>query len=205
METLDDLCKRHGADKSSLYHDYAKSYARLFEAWRDLPIRLLEIGVQYGYSMKTWLDYFSKATIIGVDIDPKFGMVHSRYHEVIADQTNASHMQSVATKFGPFDVVIDDGCHLASAAKVSFDCLWPAVVSDGLYVIEDVCTYYHPMYQSAIYGGGWLHSFVDDVHQRGKNFFGVPGFTPNPTNLTQLEQEIRMLYMFKNLVVLAKR
>ena len=41
---------------------------------------------------------------------------------------------------GEFDLVIDDGSHLPSHQLVSFENLWPAVRSGGIYIVEDIET-----------------------------------------------------------------
>lgn len=203
MEPLDQICIRYGADKSTQYHGYAPLYDRLFSPFRAEPFRLLEIGIEFGKSMLTWLDYFPLATIAGVDTHPQFTCANPRYHQIVADQTDAHQMAGVATKFGPFRVVIDDGCHLASAAKVSFEALWLAVEPGGFYIVEDVGTYYHPMYQSPVEGWTWMHGFVDDVHQRGKAFHGAPAYTTEPMN--QMEQTLVSVQFVKGLMILTKK
>lgn len=200
MYTLDELALHHGADKSTRFHGYAPIYDALFTPLRQKQIRLLEIGVAFGPSMKLWLDYFPQAIVIGVDVAPHFQTNDPRYYEVIADQTDASKMQWVAKSYGPFDIVIDDGCHLASAAYVSFEALWPGVRAGGLYIIEDTGTYWHPMYRSSVQGWTWLHSFIDDVNQRGKNFHGAPS-TGTPVGL---ETQIKSARFWKGLAVLEK-
>lgn len=201
MFTLDEIALHHGADKSTKFHGYTPVYDRLFTPLRPSPIRLLEIGIEFGKSMRVWLDYFPRAEVFGVDINPQFKWSDPRYHEIVADQSNVEAMQQVADR-GPFDIVIDDGCHRADAAIVSFKALWPAVKSGGLYIVEDVGTYWHPMYQSTAQGWTWLHGFVDDVNQRGKDFYGAPAYTSPPGGL---ELELKSACFYKGLVVLERR
>lgn len=201
MFTLDEIAKHHGADKSTSFHGYAPIYDRLFFPMRDLQIRLLEIGIEYGKSMRTWLDYFPKAEVVGVDVNPLVKLDNPRYTEVIADQNNAASMRQIADTHGPFDIVIDDGCHKADAVSVSFKELWPAVKRGGLYIVEDVFTFYHPMYQSKVQGSSWMHNLVDAVHQRGKSFHGAPDYNGPPSGL---ETELRFVFFSKGLAVMEK-
>jgi hypothetical protein len=38
---------------------------------------------------------------------------------------------------GPFDLIVDDGCHNGMIVEDTFDLLWPLVAPGGFYVIED--------------------------------------------------------------------
>ena len=78
--TLDEIAHREKnpelwTDKKShtpgfICHDYLRIYEREFSKWRDSEIHLLEIGVNKGASIKLWLEYFTYASIYGVDINP---------------------------------------------------------------------------------------------------------------------------------------
>ena len=66
---LDELGILHGTDKGSLGHGYLGHYERILGPLRDEPITILEIGVSDGASLRMWADYFTRATIVGVDIN----------------------------------------------------------------------------------------------------------------------------------------
>ena len=52
------------------WHHYFDIYTRHFERFRDRPIRMLEIGVFRGGSLRMWKEYFHQdSTIVGIDID----------------------------------------------------------------------------------------------------------------------------------------
>src|SRR5215469_13685137 len=70
---LDMIGVLEGTDKSSAVAgcwDYLRHYQPLFAPWRDEPINVIEIGVAHGSSLSVWKNYFSKANIVGVDINP---------------------------------------------------------------------------------------------------------------------------------------
>ena len=50
--------------------------------------------------------------------------------------------------------MIDDGSHVAEHVALSFNKLFPAVVDDGYYIIEDVQTAFWPAYGGSPNGGG---------------------------------------------------
>ena len=63
MLTLDQIARKHGTDKCSTCHNYCRTYEQYFGPIRAWPVRLLEIGVQTGASIKTWLEYFPHAFV----------------------------------------------------------------------------------------------------------------------------------------------
>ncbi|HWW20445.1 MAG TPA: DUF4214 domain-containing protein, partial [Steroidobacteraceae bacterium] len=69
---LDVLGILDGVDKASLrgeIHcswDYLRHYAHALRIYRDEAINVIEIGVAAGASLKMWLRYFSRATVVGV-------------------------------------------------------------------------------------------------------------------------------------------
>ena len=138
---LDKLGKKYGSDKSSSGHDYLKTYDRLFVPWRHKEITLLEIGVFNGASITCWEEYFSKAKIVGVDIDPKTkSFERGRVKIENIDQSNVEDLARIALEYGPFDIIIDDGSHYWNHQITSLIYLFPFLKSGGFYVIEDLQT-----------------------------------------------------------------
>lgn len=145
MNTFSELCVRYNCDKGLLPggigHGYCRHYAEFLEPLRDKPIRLLEIGVGDGKSVRVWMDYFThpQAQIIGVDKDPVI-QSYDRFTFVQADQTKPTEMRYHIGGF--YDVVIDDGSHTSDGIIPTFEAIWPFVKSGGLYFIEDLrCSY----------------------------------------------------------------
>src|SRR5207302_204933 len=72
MITLQALYAAHTGKISDKWSLYLSEYERLFAAYRQRPIRLLEIGIQNGGSLELWAKYFEAAeAIVGCDIDPR--------------------------------------------------------------------------------------------------------------------------------------
>lgn len=155
-ESLDSAGIRNQTDKASVFtrtyaqpHDYLRQYERFFEPLRDKPIKLLEIGVGGGESVKTWLDWFSKAAIWGVDIvhdtnpwnTPK-GREYSfdgRYRFIQGNQGCNTFWECFKADEGlDWSIILDDGSHLLSDIITTFEALWPHVLSGGLYCVEDL-------------------------------------------------------------------
>jgi hypothetical protein len=134
-------------------HFYTPVYHELFQHLRDLPIRLLEIGVgghesslMGGASLLMWADYFPHAHVVGIDIAEKRVAPHPRITILRGAQEDAAFLQHVIATHGPFDIVVDDGSHVPAHVRASFDVLFPALRDGGFYVIEDVQTAFWPRF-----------------------------------------------------------
>lgn len=119
-------------------------------------IRIVEIGVERGRSMKMWQQYFSEAEhIYGIgfanfqkspsqECDSHAGTrVKSKTACTIykGDQSDVKFLNYFIDETGGgFDIIIDDGSHLPSHQLISFETLWPSVKPGGMYIVEDIET-----------------------------------------------------------------
>lgn len=175
MRSLNKIAKSKGTDKSSEIHNYCEKYEKYLQFNRLEPITLLEIGVLNGESLATWREYYPNATIIGIDINPdckKYEDVENRISVEIGSQDDPDFLKSVAEKWGPFDMILDDGSHINRHVITSFNHLIDYVKSEGVYIIEDTCTAYWDEWE-----GGFRHpessiefakNLVDDVNFNGQ-------------------------------------
>lgn len=130
------------SDKWSSYLDF---YDDKLWYLQDSKINLLEIGVQNGGSLETWARYFWKAEkIVGIDIDPKCGDLkfEDQRIEVIVGDSKTVELED------KFDIIIDDGSHLASDIIANWTKWWPSLEDGGVYVVEDFHTMWMPGYGS---------------------------------------------------------
>jgi hypothetical protein len=131
---------------------YLNEYNRLFEPLRFSPIRLLELGVHEGASMKIWEKYFPLATVVGLDFEDKPASfpTDKRFHFVRGAQDDPMVIdRAITLAGGPFDIIIDDCSHLGCHTARSFARLFTKGLNPGgIYVIEDTCTAFTS-------GGGW--------------------------------------------------
>ena len=65
---LDAIGIKHSTDKCSMVHNYLGKYEFFLQRFRYQPIRLLELGVFKGASLRMWQEYFPHVEIFGVDI-----------------------------------------------------------------------------------------------------------------------------------------
>jgi tetratricopeptide (TPR) repeat protein len=156
IDPLSEIAIRHGTDKYG-FHDYTPNYHKLFSDRRNMPLRILEIGVGgYGYpdrggqSLATWRDYFATSEITGIDIQPKRLSLGSRVTIMQGSQVDPEFLNEVVQKRGPFDIIIDDGSHQNEHVVASFKMLWPELAPGGIYVAEDVQTAFFPRYGGSL-------------------------------------------------------
>ncbi len=129
---------------------YLDIYHRHFARFRNKPMTLLEIGVHKGGSLDMWRDYFgAEARIVGLDINPACKQFERpRTHVRIGDQADVTFLNAVASEFGPFDIIVDDGGHAPNQQIVSFETLYPRMSERGVYLVEDTHTNLWPNFAS---------------------------------------------------------
>lgn len=132
---------------------YIPVYNTTFAPYRDDPIRILEIGVSRGGSLKMWRKYFThpNTVIVGIDFNKKCAMFEDpprHVHVRIGRQQDTAFLQSVIDELGPFDIILDDGSHLPSPTLASFQYLFVhGLVDGGVYLVEDLWFCYMPVGQ----------------------------------------------------------
>ena len=154
MPTLTELANKYGSDKGTLVgtagrppHGYTVVYEHLFAEYRERSVRILEIGVFRGASLRTWYEYFTGATIFGLDSRDVRQLRNDRTTIFKGDQENRTHLNRLIERSGGrFDIVIDDGGHRMSQQQVSLGCLFPSLNPGGVYCIEDLLTSHDPAY-----------------------------------------------------------
>ena len=144
------LAYMHETDKFG-YHSYIKHYQKHFAPLRSKPVSILEIGVggyegatTGGSSLRMWKQYFKKGNVFGIDINDKSGVDESRIKTFRGDQSDPAFLRQVAKSIGTIDIIVDDGSHINNHVIAAFECLFPLLADDGIYVVEDVQTSYWP-------------------------------------------------------------
>lgn len=139
---------------------YFEVYDREFANLRKRDVTFLEIGIYKGGSIPMWRKFFTPGSkLVFVDIDPACrDLVKEDVHVEIGDQADPAFLAMLAEKYGPFDVIVDDGGHHVQQQRVSLDHLWPHLKDRGLYLVEDTHTSYWPGF-----GGGYRdpQSFIE--------------------------------------------
>ncbi|MGY1835198.1 class I SAM-dependent methyltransferase [Blastococcus sp. SYSU DS0510] len=161
--------KRTGRILDKWIH-YFPVYSEHFARFRGTPVRILEIGVYRGGSLDMWRWYFGPdAVLVGADIDERAQQVAAPDHVVeIGDQTDPEFLRSLVEKYGPFDIVIDDGGHEMRQQIVTAETLFPLLAEDGVLLTEDCHTSYWDAYQGGVGRPGtfieWCKDRIDDIN-----------------------------------------
>lgn len=137
---------KYGSKATDKYwkHGYTYYYDRMFAELKQMnTLKILELGVQRGASMKLWKDAFPQAEVYG--IDEKNRMKEHYKDDGIrifeGNEKDTKFVEKVAREHGPFHIIIDDCDHMPNSQQIAFKTLWPHVCSNknrgGIYVIED--------------------------------------------------------------------
>ncbi len=134
----------YGTKPPGLWSIYESYLAPL----RDRPLRVLELGIWKGVSLRVFSTYFPNASIVGLDIAlpqpdpstvPNVKMIEGSQHDT-------SLLARIGRDHAPngWDIVIDDASHSGLFSLRSFEALFPALKIGGLYFVEDWGCAYMP-------------------------------------------------------------
>lgn len=156
MRTLYEIIEHYGSDKN--LSNYTPVYNVLFDPLRDLPVRIIEIGIgtllpdipstfignpnhyphyKPGGSLRVWRDFFLKGTVYGGDIAEDCMFTEERITTLMFDSTVLEECDRALGGL-KFDIVVDDGLHTKEAQISTLSNLWPRLEVGGVYVIEDI-------------------------------------------------------------------
>jgi Methyltransferase domain len=222
--TLDQIALKYKTDKSSLGHNYTEVYAQYFNDLRYQPIRLLEIGFYHGSSAYTFEEYFPKASLYFIDIDPtvfeNFGQqLSNRSQCSTVDQSDSNKLIAWAqNQKEKFTIIIDDGSHKMADQINTFEALFPFVSSNGFYIIEDLHAAYWKEYGSqgsltapqanATSSIRFFQALIDDINYVGARTgcadFNKINYTLR-NSLNYYQKHIKAIHFYGSLCIIIKR
>jgi cephalosporin hydroxylase len=127
----------YGTDKNTI-HSYGPIYESIFTPIKNTATSILEIGFHSGKSLQLYSEYFTNATIYGIDIDDNcFEDVKQikNIQMVFGDATLPSVIDHFNKKY---DVIIEDASHTLEHQIQHFKDYSDFVLPNGYYIIEDV-------------------------------------------------------------------
>jgi hypothetical protein len=145
--TLYEIFLRNQRRDLHKWHHYFEVYERYLAPYRGKPVRLVEIGVARGGSLRMWREYLGPAAVIyGVEIDPSAEAYATEgFNIFIGDQSDPQFLKQLGDHLGEVDIVLDDGGHTMAQQVNTFEALYP--ITKDLYIVEDTHTSYSPEFQ----------------------------------------------------------
>jgi hypothetical protein len=170
--SLESLIDNSLTDKNTS-HSYMGLYDTLLKNKKETAVNVLEVGIgdfgqKNGGSIKLWRDYFTKATIYGLDIlstDRVIDELLTDKRVVLYTSTDAynddfftSHFLNKNIKC---DFMLDDGPHTLESMKKFIKLYSQLMTDDGILIIEDVPNI------------GWIDILSNEVPEELKKFIKV--------------------------------
>jgi SAM-dependent methyltransferase len=198
---------RYETDKGPGYY---RVYEKKFAPLKNLPVKLLELGVAKGGSLKLWRDYFETGTIVGLDSEamPQKDSAN-QLHIYKGKQEDITLLDTIRDECAPegFDIIIDDASHLAEPTRTSFwHLLKHHLKPGGIYVIEDWGTGYWDYWPDGkAYDGtnhmagmvGFVKELVDEVGSVDRIAKNDPAHMAKPSLIASLEMRHGMVFVKK--------
>jgi hypothetical protein len=200
-----ELSRLFYGNKGSVVHKwrhYIEIYERHLSRFQGRAVKMLEIGVSEGGSLSLWRKYLGpRAVIFGIDIDERCRRFDGLDAMVrIGSQADPGFLKSIVSEMGGVDVVLDDGSHVASHQRISFETLFPMISDRGIYICEDLHTAYWKNFE-----GGYrkrrtfielAKQLVDDMHA---------DFHEKSQGLENAHRSVSGIHFYNSIVVIEKR
>lgn len=165
--SLENIVDNSRTDKNTV-HSYLPLYQKLLVNKKETAKNVLEVGVQAGGSIKMWSDFFTNATVYGLDIinnDNHLEFIKNKENIKLYTSTDAYNKDFFTTTFLnkniKCDLMLDDGPHTLES-MIRFIKLYSQIMTDdGILIIEDVQSW------------SWIEILEDIVPDHLKQFIKV--------------------------------
>lgn len=138
-----EVFSRYKTDKNSGIANGGHSYADNFYDFYLPRFRwcsaVLEIGIAGGESLRAFAEYFSDATIVGLDVVKGRLVNEGRIRSLLVDCSDPHQLSLFAEEYtNHFSFICDDGSHLLADQLLGCRTLKKCLRKGGMYVVEDV-------------------------------------------------------------------
>jgi hypothetical protein len=169
---LEKIVNNSKTDKNTT-HSYLQLYQKLLISKKETAKNVLEVGIgdfgeKNGGSIKLWRDFFTNATIYGLDILPIDRVMDELLNDdrvILYTSSNAYDNEFFTTHFLnkniKCDFMLDDGPHTLESMKQFIKLYSQIMTDDGILIIEDV--------QSL----DWIYTLKNEVPENLKQFIKV--------------------------------
>jgi len=142
--SLSEIVDNSKTDKNTA-HSYLPLYQQLLIGKKETAKNVLEIGIFGGGSIKLWKDFFTHATVYGLDIMPIHNVwegIKDTENIILHTSTDAYNndffTSELLNKNIKYDFMLDDGPHTLES-MIQFIRLYSQIMTDdGILIIEDV-------------------------------------------------------------------
>ena len=166
-ERLEGLVDNNRTDKNTV-HSYLPLYQKLLIKKKETAKNVLEIGISRGGSIKLWHDFFTNATIYGLDIINSYEVwnaIKNKDRIILHTYTDAYNIEIFTSMFLnkkiKFDFILDDGPHTLESMKLFIKYYSQIMTPDGILIIEDVQSW------------DWIDILKNEVPENLKEFIKV--------------------------------
>jgi len=171
--SLVELVDNSITDKNTV-HSYLELYQKLLISKKETARNVLEVGILNGGSIKLWSDFFTNATVYGLDkmdINSIWEGIRSKEKIILHTSTDAYNEDFFITHFLnkniKCDFMLDDGPHTLDSMKQFIKLYSQIMTVDGILIIEDVPTW------------DWIDILKNEVPEHLKQFIKVYDLRPN--------------------------
>jgi hypothetical protein len=149
--SLEQLVDNERTDKNTV-HSYLPLYQELLKSKKETAQNVLEVGIYKGGSIKLWSDFFTNATIYGLDDGTDIISINDTLEDLKNKNNIKLYLSHDAYDEGvfklnfldkdvKFDLLLDDGPH-SLESMIKFIKLYSQIMTDdGILIIEDVQEY----------------------------------------------------------------
>lgn len=155
--TLHELGIKYSTDKAHT-HGFTHLYGEKLSAFKYDNLKILEIGVWMGCSLKMWEEYFVNSQIFGADIfteeERKKETINynsklqpENHVNIIFDENrtkifvvNQEIEEDLLKLPDDLDIIIDDGGHTMFQQQLTLKVMINKLKTNGIYILEDLHT-----------------------------------------------------------------
>ena len=164
---LEDLVDNSRTDKNT-HHSYLPLYQTILISKKETAKNVLEIGIGLGGSIKLWSDFFTNATVYGLDImniNDVWEEINNKEKIILHTSSDAYNNDFFITNFLnkniKCDFMLDDGPHSLESMKQFITLYSQIMTDDGILIIEDVQSW------------DWIDLLKNEVPENLKQFIIV--------------------------------
>ena len=171
--SLEHLVNNLRTDKNTT-HSYLPLYQKLLVSKKETARNVLEVGIFLGGSINLWSEFFTNATVYGLDIinsDEVWEGIKNNEKIILHTSTDAYNNDFFTNNFLhkniKFDFMLDDGPHTLESMKQFINLYSQIMTDDGILIIEDVQDW------------DWIDVLKNEVSEHLKPFIKIYDLRPN--------------------------